>query len=141
MKRTFLCLFKNEAGIFEEGLDLIVFAIVSALSFPVAIRIINLDFKNEPIFALINLVLYILLIIVIYQIFLKITEHSPLFETVTMSLLTIIIINSLRYEYLLGKSTGENKEFKLNINEFKHIVQQSFVHLREDIKEIKKKIK
>ncbi len=93
---------------------------------------INLDFKNEPIFALINLVLYILLIIVIYQIFLKITEHSPLFETVTMSLLTIIIINSLRYGYLLGKFIGENNEFRQN-------VKQSFNYLREDIKEIKKK--
>lgn len=102
---------------------------------------INLDFKNEPIFALINLILYILLIIVIYQIFLKITGHSPLFETITMSLLTIIIINSLRYEYLLGKITGENKEFKLNINEFKNNIKQSFDHLRDDIKEIKEKLK
>ena len=91
---------------------------------------INLDFKNEPIFALINLILYILLIIVIYQIFLKIAEHSPLFETTTMSLLTIVIVNSLRYEYILGKFIGENKEFKNN-------VQQSFINLRDDINEIK----
>ena len=94
----------------------------------------SLDFKNEPILAIINLILYILLIIVIYQIFLRITGHSPVFESVMISILTILIINSFRYEYILGKFIGGDKEFKNNI---KH----SFASLRDDIKEIKEKLK
>ena len=93
----------------------------------------GLDFKNEPILAIINLILYIFLIIAIYQIFLKIIGHSPIFETVIMSILGILIINSFRHEFLLGKSIGENKEFKKNI-------EQSFNHIKEDIKIIKKEI-
>ena len=92
----------------------------------------SLDFKNEPILSIINLILYILLVIVIYQILLKVSGHSPLFETVTMSLLTVLIVNSLRYEYLLGRFIGENKEFRNNL-------KQSFDRLRDDIREIKTK--
>ena len=74
----------------------------------------SLDFKNEPILAIINLVLYIFLIIIIYQIILKISGHSPTFETIIITALSIIMINSFRYEYLLGKHISENTEFKKN---------------------------
>ena len=93
----------------------------------------GLDFKNEPVLAIINLILYIFLIIVIYQIFLKIIGRSPIFETVIMGILGILIINSFRHEFLLGKFVGENKEFKKNI-------EQSFNHIKEDIKIIRKEI-
>ena len=92
----------------------------------------NLDFKNEPILAFINLILYIFLIIVIYQIILKISGNSPTFETIIITALSLIMINSFRYEYLLGKYIGENTEFKKNI-------KQSFELIRKDIQEIKRR--
>lgn len=91
-----------------------------------------LNFKNEPILTIINLVLYILLILVIYQLLLTIIGKSPIFETIVISLLSVLIVNSFRYEFLLGKFLGEYNEFKKN-------VITSFQNMKEDIIKLKEK--
>jgi len=90
----------------------------------------SLDFKNEPTLAIVNLFLYILLILIIYQLLLKVMGRSPIFETIVVSLLLVLIVNNFRYEFLLGKFLGEYKEFKKN-------VVNSFDNMKKDIKKSK----
>lgn len=82
--------------------------------------------------SVINIALYLVLIIVIYFLLLKVTGHSPIFETIVITLVIGLVINMYRYEFILGKFIGDQEEFKDN-------VKDSFHNLKNDIQELKKK--
>ena len=94
----------------------------------------GIDFKNEPVLSVINITLYLVLIVVIYFLWLKITGHSPVFETIITALVMGMIINTFRYEYTLGKLSGEMQGLKDNVKE-------SFINMKDDIKEIKASVR
>ncbi|MEK6950575.1 MAG: hypothetical protein AABX13_02525 [Nanoarchaeota archaeon] len=91
---------------------------------------LGLDFKQEPVLAVLNLILYITLLVAIYFLFLKVTGNSPVFETIITTLVVGLIINTFRYEFTLGKLAGSQEEFRRN-------VERSFANMKEDLNEVK----
>ncbi len=94
----------------------------------------GINFKKDPFLSLVNVILYLVLIIVIYFLLLKVTGHSPVFEAIMITIVIGLILNSFRYEFVLGKFIGEN-------NEFKKSIRQSFDHIKRDFREIKEDVK
>jgi len=91
--------------------------------------------KQNKIFSFVITALFIIFaIILIVQIVLKLTGHSPTDTQIIYMALGAIISYLLVMSYNMGTFVGEMKEFT-------KVTKKSFVKLKEDVSELKREIK
>ncbi len=73
-------------------------------------------------------------LLVIFLLLWKLLGSSPTIEEITLGLTTILASWLINLSYKFGKSEGQQNQFEKN-------VKDSFERVREDLKEIKQKLK
>ena len=91
----------------------------------------NLDFKEDPIGASINLVIYVLIIYILLQIYWAIKGHSWDPVNILFALMILLIGNTIRTEYRIGKIEGILQGIQTSMTD-------SFNRIKEDLSKIKK---
>lgn len=91
-----------------------------------------------------KIVLWILGIALIYMLILKITGHSPTFETVTLAFIGIFGVALLHLYYHFGQSNTFVKEtfprFERNVKDSFDKIKEEFGEIRSELKQIKQKL-
>ncbi len=83
-------------------------------------------------------VMWILGIIVVYMLIVKILGHSPTTEAIVLSLMGIFGMGLLHLYYHYGQFNNFTKE---TFPRFEKNIKESFARVKEDLEEIKRKMK
>ncbi len=86
--------------------------------------------KADVIEVLLNILIIVISLIIIYMLIMLLLGESPGAIEIIGSLVGLLVVNEFKTAYLNGKFHGEFREFKRNVTE-------SFIKIREDIKELK----
>ena len=89
---------------------------------------------SEVLLFVVKIIFVIFAVIVIIQLIMKITGHSPIDVQLLYMAMGGIVSYLFVANYKIGKFVGGMNEFKKEMREFKEITKNSFAKLREDLK-------